>query len=80
MVVRKAKVTSKGQVTIPLEIRKALNLREGDSVSFEVDEDGNARLRPELPENPFQRWAGAWREGSGKSLELILQEERARRE
>ena len=30
-----AKVTSKGQVTIPVEIRKTLNIREGDNLMFD---------------------------------------------
>jgi len=34
-----AKVTSKGQVTIPVEIRKKLGIREGDKVLF--IEEGN---------------------------------------
>ena len=34
-----AKVTSKGQVTIPVEIRKKLGIREGDKVLFM--EEGN---------------------------------------
>jgi antitoxin PrlF len=32
-----AKVTAKGQVTIPKAVREALGLREGDSVVFRVD-------------------------------------------
>ena len=35
-----AKVMSKGQVTIPISIRKKLNLREGDKVVF-IEKDGN---------------------------------------
>lgn len=35
-----AKITSKGQVTIPAEIRKKLNLKKGDKIVF-VEEDGN---------------------------------------
>ncbi len=34
-----AKITSKGQITIPIEIRKKLKLSEGDKVVF-VEEDG----------------------------------------
>ncbi len=34
-----AKVTSKGQVTIPVDIRKKLGIREGDKVLFV--EEGN---------------------------------------
>jgi len=34
-----AKLTSKGQITIPQEIRKKLNLKQGDKVIF-FEEDG----------------------------------------
>lgn len=34
------RVTQKGQVTIPLEVRQALGIRPGSEVSFEVDERG----------------------------------------
>lgn len=34
-----AKVTSKGQVTIPIDIRKKLGIREGDKILF--IEEGN---------------------------------------
>ncbi len=33
-----SRISSKGQVTIPIDIRKRLNLREGDKVVF-VEED-----------------------------------------
>ena len=31
-----AKITSKGQVTIPVEVRQALGLKKGDMLAFEV--------------------------------------------
>ena len=34
-----ARLTSKGQITIPIEIRKKLKLKEGDKVFF-IEEDG----------------------------------------
>lgn len=34
-----AKITSKGQITIPIEIRKLLGLKEGDKVLFVQDGD-----------------------------------------
>jgi len=34
-----ARLTSKGQITIPNAVRKALQLREGDRVVFRVDGD-----------------------------------------
>lgn len=36
-------VTTKGQVTIPVEIRRQLNLSPGDRVGFTI-EDGEVRL------------------------------------
>jgi AbrB family looped-hinge helix DNA binding protein len=41
---RAATVTSKGQITVPLEVRKALGLQTGDRVLFRVVE-GRALLR-----------------------------------
>jgi len=38
-----AKVTSKGQITIPVEIRKQLNLKPGDKVLF-IEENGKITL------------------------------------
>ena len=37
------RVTQKGQVTIPLEVRKALGIQAGSEVRFELD-DAGARL------------------------------------
>ncbi len=33
-------MTSKGQITIPIEIRKALKLEEGSKVAFITDDEG----------------------------------------
>lgn len=41
-----ATITSKGQLTLPKEVRDDLNLREGDRVSFEKV-DGRYVLRPQ---------------------------------
>ena len=38
-------VTRKGQVTIPVEIRRSLGLKEGDRVRF-VQNDGRVTLEP----------------------------------
>jgi AbrB family looped-hinge helix DNA binding protein len=39
-IVETAKLTSKGQVTIPVSIRDILNLRKGSSVMFKLTEKG----------------------------------------
>ena len=41
-----AKVTSKGQITIPVEVRKALNLKPGSEVLFFEGEKGEYVFRP----------------------------------
>lgn len=41
-----AKMTSKGQITLPKEIRLKLGLKQGDRVRFIVDDDGRVRLLP----------------------------------
>lgn len=33
-----ARVTSKGQVTVPKEVREALGIKEGDQIVFRVEE------------------------------------------
>ncbi len=39
-----AKLTSKGQITIPKQIRDLLKLEQGDSVVFYVDENKNIKM------------------------------------
>ena len=39
-------VTSKGQITIPAELRAKLNLKEGDKVEFYLDRSGRVLMRP----------------------------------
>ena len=39
-------LTSKGQITLPKQVRERLGLRQGDRVVFELDEAGSVRLMP----------------------------------
>ncbi|MGH8606885.1 MAG: AbrB/MazE/SpoVT family DNA-binding domain-containing protein [Gammaproteobacteria bacterium] len=41
-----ATLTSKGQVTLPKEIRDKLGLKTGSKLDFELMPDGTVRLRP----------------------------------
>lgn len=53
-----ATVTSKGQITIPAEVRKHLGLKQGDRVEF-VMEGTTMTIRPVPHEgNPFDAYVG----------------------
>jgi AbrB family looped-hinge helix DNA binding protein len=67
---QKARITSKGQVTIPKDVREALGLREGDSLLFEVEGE---KVTVSVVRKPvsFADYAGAWREGKGMSREEV---------
>lgn len=43
-----AKLTSKGQLTVPREVRERLKLRAGDLVKFELQPDGKFLIRKRL--------------------------------
>lgn len=57
-----ATITTKGQVTIPKEIRNYLNLDTGSKVDFVIDENGIVKL---IPLNiPIKKLSGIlYREG-----------------
>jgi antitoxin PrlF len=42
----KSTMTSKGQITIPKEIREKLNLKAGSRVDFAVEKSGKITLKP----------------------------------
>jgi antitoxin PrlF len=51
-------ISSKGQVTVPQEIRNRLGLATGDRVEFVVEGD-RTLIRPFRPRtNPFQKYTG----------------------
>ncbi|HRD77174.1 MAG TPA: AbrB/MazE/SpoVT family DNA-binding domain-containing protein [Hyphomicrobiaceae bacterium] len=54
-----ATMTSKGQITVPAEVRADLQLETGDKILFERDEHGTyriaARKRPSLVDSARQR-------------------------
>jgi AbrB family looped-hinge helix DNA binding protein len=67
MIVRsKAQITAKGQITLPLAIRKTLGVGRGDAVIFEVRE-GTVTVVPDAPEGRFKKFAGKFRVGRGST-------------
>jgi AbrB family looped-hinge helix DNA binding protein len=62
-----AKITSKGQITVPNEVRRALGVGAGDRLVFE-ERGGEMRVMPIRSESPFARYRGIGNPevGSGK--------------
>jgi AbrB family looped-hinge helix DNA binding protein len=54
---REAKITSKGQVTIPQAVRQALGVQPGDKLLFEEDASG-VRVIPVRESSPFGKYRG----------------------
>ena len=71
---KSVRVTSKGQVTIPVEIRRELGLSEGQCVIFVLD-NGSARMIPEVkrPLKEMKRLRERVR-FSRKDVKLMLRE------
>ncbi len=40
-----AKISSKGQVTVPVDVRKKLHLQTGDTIVWETSDDGRIWVR-----------------------------------
>ena len=67
------KITSKYQITLPKEVRLAMNLMPGVQVSFKA-EDGRFYLVKTAPKDPIEKWRGTLR--SEKSSDELLAEVR----
>jgi antitoxin PrlF len=52
-------LTSKGQVTVPQEVRTRLGLKRGDRVEFVIEGDQTIIRPARSASNPFQTYAGA---------------------
>lgn len=52
------KLTIKHQITVPKDVRKALGLKAGDHVMFEVDDSGARLVKVEYEEPSKPEWQG----------------------
>ena len=72
-----AKVTAKGQTTIPQDVRAALHVTPGDLIAWEVGADGTATVRRVQPldieylravEGTLSEWSGSADEEAYREL------------
>lgn len=68
---KQARITSKGQITVPRDIRRALGVRPGDRLLFEV-EGGGVRVRPVRSVDPFKKYQGIGNPGIPSGRKAIL--------
>jgi AbrB family looped-hinge helix DNA binding protein len=68
---KQARITSKGQITVPHEVRRALGVRPGDKLEFEKDGAG-FRVRPVRTESPFAKYQGIGNPGIPRGRKAII--------
>lgn len=71
----KAKMTTKGQITIPKEVRHRLGLRPGDELEFVVD-DRRITLKKRLRGSPFAPYRGYLEGLAGHDPDELVKEMR----
>lgn len=64
-------MTSKGQVTVPKDIRDALGLAPGQPVHFEMDAQGNVRILKADPDAEKARRSAEFRERLKRAQEIF---------
>jgi AbrB family looped-hinge helix DNA binding protein len=65
-----AKVTSKGQITVPREVRLLMGVRPGDRLLFETDAEG-IRVRRVRTGSPFAKYRGIGNPGMASGRRAI---------
>jgi antitoxin PrlF len=75
---KQAKITSKGQITVPREIRRALGVRPGDKLIFEGDASA-MQVRPLRAKSPFAKYRGIGVPGWPSGRKAILRKIREMR-
>lgn len=67
------RVTQKGQVTIPRQIRAMLNINTGDEVVFEMDKNQVVLRKKTTADRNFEKYVGFLSHLKGKKPEDIIQ-------
>jgi antitoxin PrlF len=70
-----ARVTSKGQVTIPKAVREKLGVRAGEDIGFE-EKEGLFVVSKIVTESPFDKWVGKLKHLKGRRSDDLVREAR----
>ena len=72
-----AKVTSKGQITIPKEVREKLGISPGEEIGF-VERHGVFFIKKPLKKSPFEKWMGRLKDLKGSHSDKIIDDLRGK--
>ena len=72
---REAKITSKGQITVPREVRQALGVKPGDKIVFEQN-GKEVSVRPVRSRSVFAKYRGIGNPGMPSGRERVVRKVR----
>jgi antitoxin PrlF len=64
-----ARITSKGQITVPREVRRSLGVDTGDRLLFEKD-GTSFRVKPVRSKSRFEKYRGVSKKGPSGRAEI----------
>jgi antitoxin PrlF len=68
-------ITSKGQTTVPKEVREALNVDAGDKLTWEI-KGGRVAITTERP--ALYRWKGVIKHGPANAVQAVAEARKTR--
>ncbi len=66
-------IRDNGQITLPTSVRRKTNLKTGDLLEVNIEEDGSIRLTPQVTMDRAQAyfWSKRWQEGEKEAEQDI---------
>ena len=72
-----AKITTKGQITIPKAVREKLGLSTGEDLLFE-EKDEVFIIKKVIRKSPFDKWVGYLKKEKGTTSDNVIEELRGK--
>lgn len=68
-----AKLTSKGQITIPKQVREKIGISPGEDLAFE-EKNGLFYVKKAPRQSPFNKWIGYLKTIKREKTDIIIEE------
>ena len=72
-----AKLTTKGQITIPKAVREKLGLSPGEDLLFS-EKDGVFTIKKVIKNSPFDKWMGYLKKKKGTTSDTVIEDLRGK--